>query len=140
MRFERVASVLWSAVITCSICAFPSPALAQQCSASASANAGDNVTVLAILHTIDPNENGEGEPLSVSISNGGGLSTFPDYEITHSFSFRATSTAPVTAVGTIAGFDGDESCELSVTVNATHRFSPTQKNILIGVATGFGLT
>jgi hypothetical protein len=90
-----------------------SPAMAQQCSASANANAGDDVTVLAILHTTDPNENGEGEPLSVSISNGGGASSFPDYEVTHSFPFRATATAPVTAVGTIVGFDGDESCEIS---------------------------
>src|SRR5947209_10804655 len=111
MRFEHVASVLWSAVITCSICAFSSPALAQQCSASASANAGDEVTVLAILHTSDPNENGEGEPLTVTITNGGVGGTFPDYEVTHSFIFKAASTAPVTATGTISGFDGDESCE-----------------------------
>ena len=139
MRFEHVASVLWSAVITCSICAFSSPALAQQCQASASANAGDEVTVLAILHTVDPNENGEGEPLTVSISNGGPTATFPDYEITHSFIFKAAGTAPVTATGTITGFDGDESCEVSVSVNAKHRFSDTQKNVLTGVAGGFGI-
>ena len=138
MSKRRLTSVLQLAGLTCALCAFSSPAFAQQCSASASANAGDNVTVLAILHTTDPNENGEGEPLSVSMSNGGGLSTFPDYEVTHSFSFKATNTAPVTVAGTIAGFDGDESCEVSVSVNAKHRFSDTQKNILIGVASGFG--
>jgi hypothetical protein len=117
-----------------------SPASAQQCSASASANAGDEVTVLAILHTTDPNENGEGEPLSVSISNGGSGGTFPDYEVTHTFIFKALNTAPVTADGTISGFDGDESCEISVSVNAKHRFSQTQKNILVGVTGGFGTT
>jgi hypothetical protein len=44
----------------------------------------------------------------------------------------------VTAVGTISGFDGDESCEISVAVNAKHRFSQTQMNILVGVTGGFG--
>jgi hypothetical protein len=63
--------------------------MGQQCSASANANAGDDVTVLAILHSVDPNENMEGEPLAVSVSNGGPTTSFPDYEITHSFSFRA---------------------------------------------------
>jgi hypothetical protein len=140
MSKRRVISVLQSAGLICALCAMSSPAFAQQCSASAGANAGDDVTVLAILHTSDPNENGEGEPLSVSISNGGGLWTFPDYEVTHSFNFKAAGTAPVTAVGTIAGFDLDESCEVSVSVNAKHRFSNTQKNILIGVASGFGTT
>lgn len=118
---------------------FASPAMAQQCSASAGANAGDDVTVLAILHTNDPNENGEGEPLTVSISNGGPTTSFPDYEITHSFIFRAANTAPVTAVGTNVGFDGDESCEISVSVNAHHRFSQTQKNVLAGITGGFGV-
>lgn len=110
-----------------------------QCSASASANAGDEVTVLAILHTTDPNENGEGEPLSITVTNGGPTTSFPDYEITHSFIFNAATTAPVTATGTIIGFDGDESCEISISVNAKHRFSQTQKNVLSGVAGGFGV-
>jgi hypothetical protein len=140
MRVNRVTSGVRLAVITSALWAVSLSAFAQQCTASASANAGDDVTVLAILHTIDPNENGEGEPLSVSISNGGPSSSFPDYELTHSFSFKAASTAPVTAVGTISGFDGDESCEVSVSVNAKHRFTQTQKNILVGVASGFGIT
>jgi hypothetical protein len=114
------------------------PASAQQCSASASANAGDEVTVLAILHTTDPNENGEGEPLTVSITNGGTGGTFPDYEVTHTFIFKAASTAPVTAVGTISGFDGDETCEVSVSINAKHRFTQTEKNVLVTVTGGFG--
>jgi hypothetical protein len=136
---RHVTSALWSVAIICAMCALSSPAFAQQCQASAGANAGDEITVLAILHTIDPNENGEGEPLTVSISNGGPTSTFPDYEVTHSFIFKAASTAPVTAIGTISGFDGDESCEVSVSVNAKHRFSDSQKNVLTGVAGGFGI-
>lgn len=114
-----------------------SPAMAN-CQASANANAGDEVTVLAILHTTDPNENGEGEPLAVTISNGGGAHAFSDYETTHSYIFTAAATAPVTAVGVNVGFDGDESCEISVAVNAKHRFTQTQKNVLIGVTGGMG--
>src|SRR5262249_17654931 len=91
-------------VLIAGLLLFAPPAMAQQCSASAGANKGDDVTVLAILHTTDPNENGEGEPLTVSISNGGPTTSFPDYEITHTFIFRASNTAPVTAVGTNVGF------------------------------------
>jgi len=125
-------------VLTFVLCVLSSTAFGQ-CSASASANAGDQVTVLAILHTIDPNENGEGEPLSIVVTNGGPTTSFPDYEITQTFQFTAVNTAPVTATGTIIGFDGDESCEISISVNAKHRFSDTQKNVLKGVTGGFGL-
>lgn len=114
------------------------PAMAQNCSASASANAGDEVTVFAILHTGDANENGEGEPLTVNISNGGSTLAFPDYEINHSQIFKAAATGPVSANGTITGYDGDESCEVSVSVNAKHRFTQSQKNVLIAVTSGFG--
>jgi hypothetical protein len=137
MNKRRVISAQL-AVLTCVLCALSSPAFAQ-CSASANANAGDNITVLAILHTTDPNENGEGEPLSVTISNGGPTTSFSDYEVTHSFIFTAVNTGPVTAVGTNVGFDGDESCEISVGVNAKHRFSQTTKNVLGGITGGFGV-
>ena len=137
MRVPRFNNLFF---VSCAFLLSITNAHAQQCSANASANAGDDVTVLAILHTTDPNENGEGEPLSVSISNGGGSATFPDYEVTHSFNFKATNTAPVTVDGTIAGFEGDESCEVCVSVNAKHRFSQAQKNVLMGVTGGFGVT
>jgi hypothetical protein len=132
-------SLMVAAVVLSASCVCTPSASAQQCSASAGANAGDDVTVLAILHTTDPNENGEGEPLNVTVSNGGPTTSFPQYEITHSFVFKALSTAPVTASGTISGFDGDESCEISVSVNAKHRFSQTQKNVLTGITAGFGV-
>jgi hypothetical protein len=131
-----MSSALRLAVIILALCALSSPAIAQTCSASASANAGDEITVLAILRTTDANENGEGEPLTVSISNGGPTTTFPDYEVTHTFIFKAVSTAPVTAVGTISGFDGDESCQLSVSVNTKHPI--TKKDVLRAIVTGFG--
>jgi hypothetical protein len=135
---RKVHRWMLSGVLVLGMSAVVAPASAQQCSASASANAGDSVTVLSILHTIDPNENGEGEPLGLSVSNGGPSTSFPDYEVTHSFTFKAQSTAPVTAVGTNIGFDGDESCEVSISVNGKHRFSQTQKNVLIAVTGGFG--
>jgi hypothetical protein len=137
VRVPRPLTMVWLMTLV-GVLLLASPASAQQCSASASANAGDEVTVLAILHTTDPNENGEGEPLTVSITNGGTGGTFPDYEVTHSFIFKALNTAPVTAIGTISGFDFDESCEISVSINAKHRFTQTEKNVLIAVTGGFG--
>ena len=133
---RNISSALQLVIITLALCALSSPALAQTCTASASANAGDEITVRAILHTTDANENGEGEPLTVSISNGGPTTTFPDYEVTHTFIFKAVSTAPVTAIGTIVGFDGDESCQVSVSVNTKHRI--TKKDVLRAIANGFG--
>jgi hypothetical protein len=139
MSGEKCAWMALRLMLIGSVLAFSAPVSGQTCTASANANAGDDVTVLAILHTVDPNENGEGEPLSVTISNGGGTFSFPDYETTHSFNFQAAATAPVTVVGTNVGFDGDESCEVSVAVNAHHRFTQAQKNVLIGITGGFGI-
>src|SRR5437868_10989797 len=99
MSGKRSASMAIQLTLIASVLSVSASAFAQTCTASASANAGDNVTVLAILHTDDPNENGEGEPLSVTISNGGGTFLFGDYETTHSFNFQAAATAPVTVGG-----------------------------------------
>ncbi|MEN3369131.1 MAG: hypothetical protein V7609_1274 [Verrucomicrobiota bacterium] len=128
---ENMSSAIRLAAIILALCALASPATAQTCSDTASANAGDEVTVFAILHTTDPNETGEGEPLTVTISNGGPTTTFPDYEVSHIIpSFKAISTGPVTAAGTIIGADGDESCEVIVSVNAKHWLAPEQKKAL----------
>jgi hypothetical protein len=85
-------------------------------------------TVYAILHTTDPNESGEGEPLTVTISNGGPTKTFSEYEVGNIIpSFKAATTGPVSAVGTITGADGDEKCDVIVLVNAKRRLTDEQK-------------
>jgi hypothetical protein len=128
---ENMSSAMRLAATFLALCALASPALAQTCSDTASAKAGDEVTVFAILHTTDPNESGEGEPLTVTISNGGPTTTFAEYEVGNIIpSFKAISTGPVTAAGTIAGADGDETCEVIVSVNAKHWLAPEQKKAL----------
>src|SRR5690349_17545094 len=112
---------------------------AQTCGASPTVKVGDTVSVIATLHTTDPNENGEGEPLSVT-SSGGSLSLMiPGYELPQSVSFVAT-VPNETVIGSIIGFDGDESCTIDVTVNAKKRFTPGQKDTLAKVAAGFAAT
>jgi hypothetical protein len=131
-----MSSALRLAAIALALYGLASPAIAQTCSDSANAKAGDEVTVLAILHTTDPNESGEGEFLTVSVSNGGPTTALlPYYEMIHTLpSFKAVTTGPVTAVGTITGSDGDESCDVSVSVNAKRRLTPEQKAALEGLA------
>jgi len=115
---------------------FCNRANAQSCSSSPTIKAGDTVSVVATLHTTDPNENGEGEPLSVQ-SSGGELSVaIPGYELPQTFSFVAGS-ANETVSGSIGGFDGDESCTLDVRVNAKHWFTDGQKKALAVAAAGF---
>jgi hypothetical protein len=135
MHLKNVSCTLPSAVIVLALFCLAPPAIAQTCSDSANAKAGDEVTVLAILHTTDPNESGEGEPLTVSVSNGGPTTALlPYYEVIHTLpSFKAVTTGPVTAVGTITGSDGDDSCAVSVLVNTKHRFTPEQKAALEGL-------
>lgn len=105
-----------------------------QCVATTSANAGVSVTVTATLHTSDPNENGEGEPLQIASSDGRLTASVPSYEIPYSFTFVA-SQPNVSVSGTIVGFDGDESCELGV---STKRFSQATKDSLTKIAAGLG--
>ena len=77
---------------------------------------GDTLTVSAELDTTDPNENGEGEPLSVYSSTGFSCPV-SNYAISQ---FCGTFVAP--AAGTlsayIVGADGDESGTITITINA----------------------
>lgn len=87
---------------------------------------GDSVSGFATLHTTDPNENGEGEPLILQSSGGFGL-TIPAYELTQPFSFTAHVEGE-TFTGCIGGFDSDESADVSITINSTPNPGPSQQN------------
>jgi hypothetical protein len=129
----KVAQLLSASVFTIGFSLMANESFAQ-CMATTTANAGVGVTVTATLHTSDPNENGEGEPLQIRSSDGRLNASVPSYEIPYTFSF--TSGQPnVSVSGTIAGFDGDESCELGV---STRRFSQATKDSLTKIAAGLG--
>jgi hypothetical protein len=134
MHPKNVSCTLASALIILALLCLTTPAIAQTCQDIVSANAGDEVTVFAVLHTTDPNESGEGEPLTVTVSNGGPTITFSDYEVGHIIpSFKAATTGLVRALGTIAGADGDEKCEVIVLVNAKSRLTDEQKMALLNI-------
>lgn len=103
-----------------------------QCVVTTSGGVGKVVTVTATLRTNDPNENGEGEPLRITSSDGQLNATIPDYEVPHTFTFTAAQPN-VSVTGTIIGFDGDESCELGASVR---RFSQDTKDNLTSIAAG----
>jgi hypothetical protein len=107
-----------------------------QCVTTTSSSAGVKVTVTATLHTSDPNENGEGEPLVITSSDGSLNATVPSYEVPYSFTFKATQPN-VSVSGTIVGFDGDESCELGASAK---RFSDATKDSLNKIAAGLATT
>jgi hypothetical protein len=97
-------------------------------------NAGDKVDIVATLSTNDPDENGEGEPLVLS-STGGFSASVPNYAQPTAFSFTA-STDGESLSGSIAGYDGDETATVTVTVNskAKKRFTQAQKDALAKAA------
>ncbi len=78
----------------------------------ASFNAGDTVTISAQLTTNDPNEDGEGEPLSVLVSTGFGT-TLGIY-----FQPSTLTLPPAPAAGFVSAFisgaDGDEAATITV--------------------------
>jgi len=119
----------------------PSSASAQTCSAGPFVNAvGDTITFTATLHTSDPNENGEGEPLTIS-SSGGEVNSppIPYYESNIPFSFTATKPNE-TINGSISGFDGDETCEIgNVFVNGASALPVAVKKVANTAGVGLGL-
>lgn len=104
-----------------------SSAWAAGCSASIANRAGDRIAFTATLSTSDPNENGEGEPLTVSTSGGELGTTVGSYSVALPFSYQA-STANEAITGRIPGFDGDEGCTISASVNPAQPFTPPQKS------------
>ncbi len=79
----------------------------------ASYNAGDTASITAQLDTTDPNEEGQGETLTVTTSTG--FSTIiPTYSLPQTFTLPAASAAG-TVSAFISGADGDEAATVSVT-------------------------
>ena len=105
-------------------------------------HAGDMVTLDAVLFSGDPNENGEGEPLVVIIP--GGNFVVAGYFAPQQTTFLALQdNQPVSAF--IQGWDGDESAQVTFTVNAKKRYTQDEKDkfakyaaILGGVGGGLG--
>lgn len=91
---------------------------------------GDLVEVTIQLTTDDPNENGEGEPLVVT-SSGGFQISLGAYFVPRRYTFAATKIGE-TIQAYIAGYDGDESALVTVSINSgvKQRFTTFQKEAL----------
>ncbi|HEY8158037.1 MAG TPA: hypothetical protein VIF10_04945 [Methylobacter sp.] len=124
-------------VVACACLSFSLEVSAQCTVSQPSIKAGDDVKVVATLHTSDPNENGEGEPLTVVSSGGELTATIPDYELPHSVEFKAKQDGDIID-GTIAGFEGDESCDIQVSANSKDWFTKTQKDAFTKAAFALG--
>jgi hypothetical protein len=131
-RFVLVMFILAFAGLT-----IPS-AFAQSCSITVQNAPGDTILVTATLFTNDPNENGEGEPLVFSSSGGEVSATVGAYSLPTPFTYVATAPNE-TISGFILGFDGDESCSITATVNPASGFTPSQKHTANKVALGGAL-
>src|SRR5260370_31123157 len=110
-------------------------AFAQSCSRTVQNAPGDTILVTATLFTNDANENGEGEPLVFSSSGGEISATVGAYSLPTPFTYVATAPNE-TISGFILGFDGDESCSITATVNPAAGFTPSQKHTANKVALG----
>ncbi len=105
-------------------------------------HSGDQVTMDAALFSGDPNENGEGEPLVVALP--GGNFSVAAYFVPRQITFLALQDGQ-TVSAFIQGADGDESAQVTFTVNAKKRFTQDEKDkfakyalILGGVGGGLG--
>ncbi len=87
---------------------------------------GDTINIEATLSTTDPNENGEGEPLTVQSSSGFSF-TISEYSQPRAFSYTAAADNESLS-GFISGYEGDESASITVDVNQKKRFTQDQKN------------
>lgn len=111
---------------------------AQSCSVSVSNKVGSTITLTATLQTSDPNENGEGEPLLITTSGGEFTTVVSAYFVPSTFSYTATA-ANETITGTNIGFDFDESCTITATVNQPHFLSQAQKDFFSKLAAGLAV-
>lgn len=89
----------------------------------------------ATLTTVDPNEDGEGEPLVVNAPGFSG--TISSYGVPQTLSFTAAQTSE-TISGYIAGYDADEAGTLVITVNPHQRFTQAQKEHFSKLASDWG--
>ena len=100
------------------------------------AKAGDIVTVTAALSTNDIDEDGEGEPLIVSLP--GGSFTVSNYFANQTTHFVALIDNPV-VFAQIPGADGDETARVTFSVRKM-RFTQEEKDHFARVALALGAT
>jgi len=117
----------------------PPRTLGQSCQASVQNKVGDTISVIATLFTSDPNENGEGESVTVASSGGEIAATIGSYNLAAPFSYTATA-ANETITGTLNNFDDDETCSITATANPAPGFTPKQKQTASKAALATGLT
>jgi hypothetical protein len=98
-------------------------------------HAGDTVTLAATLFSGDPNENGEGEPLIVQLP--GGSFTVAAYFSPRQINFIALQDGQ-TVSASIQGADGDESAQVTFTVNAKRRYTQEEKDHFAKLAAIYG--
>jgi hypothetical protein len=98
-------------------------------------HAGDTVTLAATLFSGDPNENGEGEPLIVQLP--GGPFSVAAYFAPQQINFIALQDGQ-TVSAYIQGADGDESAQVTFTVNAKRRFTQEEKDHFAKLAALYG--
>jgi hypothetical protein len=98
-------------------------------------HAGDIVTVDGTLFSGDPNENGEGEPLVVLLP--GGAFVVPNYFSPQQTSFVALQDNQAISAY-IQGWDGDESAQVTFTVNAKKRYTQDEKDHFAKLSQIFG--
>jgi hypothetical protein len=132
IRFSAYAVV--SSALLCAAFLSPGKAQAQNCSAAVANKVGDIITVTAALTTTDPNENGEGETLTIASSGSETVGTVSAYFVATQFTYTATQANEVIS-GTLAGFDSDESCSLTVTANKNSFLTQAQKTFFSQAAT-----
>lgn len=114
------------AVLCLSAVFYSNPASAATCSSTLQNKVGDTISFTAELNSGDVNENGEGEPLYLSTSGGEITATISQYSVPTPFTYTATTANEVIS-GTNQGYDGDEGCTITASVNPSQPFTPDQK-------------
>jgi hypothetical protein len=144
----RLGGCLTATALTCAgLAAVPNSALAASVTTNISSgtptvivtlNKGETVKLTLTLTTTDPNESGEGEP--VTISYGGNTTTWSEYDIPDTLSITATTDGE-TVSGWIQGADGDESATVTAEINPNPLASePNQaKQVETKIALGTGV-
>jgi hypothetical protein len=94
---------------------------------------GDTISGVATLHSTDPDETGEGEPAQLTNTTGSFQLTISAYETPTPFSFKAAALNDNVA-SRILGEDGDETVDVSITVNGKSALTINQKQALANTA------
>ncbi len=106
----------------------PSPTFTQLCSQALKNGRGDTISFTAMLFSIDVNENGEGEPLHVTIDGETSTYTVSDHNVQTTFIYVASAANEI--IRGSGAFDGDETCSITAMVNPLTIYSPFVKELL----------